>query len=77
MPRQSICIFIATVIGSPFIKWVKARVSERNAEVVMEKNLAIAMDPDIAAAFHESNAVSVSIPAFSFEHFKLKASDPF
>ena len=64
VPRQWICNVIATVVGAPFVSWVKARVNERNAEVVKEKNLAIAMDPDIAAAFHSSNAVSVSNPAF-------------
>ena len=64
VPRQWICNVIATVVGAPFVSWVKARVNERNAEVVKEKNLAIAMDPDIAAAFHASNAVSVSNTGF-------------
>ena len=64
MPQQWICNVIATVVGAPFVNWVKARVNERNAEVVKEKNLAIAMDPDIAAAFHASNAVSVSNTGF-------------
>ena len=58
VPRQWICNVIASRIGLPFVQWVQARVDERHAQVVKEKNLAIAMDPEIAAAFHSSKAVS-------------------
>jgi len=58
VPRQWICNVIASRIGLPFVQWVQARVNERHAQVVKDKNLAIAMDPEIAAAFHSSKAVS-------------------
>ena len=46
-------------IGAPFFEWVNQRVNERNAQLVLEKNLAIDMDPEVAKAFHASTAVSV------------------
>ena len=60
VPRQWICNLIATIVGRPFVDWVKTRVKERNAALVKQRNLGIAMDPEIAAAFHASTAVSVS-----------------
>ena len=60
MPRQWVCNIIATIVGRPFVDWVKTRVNERNAALIKDRNLGIAMDPAIAAAFHASTAVSVS-----------------
>ena len=60
VPRQWICNIIATIIGVPFVEWVQARINERNAQIVEEKQLAIPMDKDILAAFNASTAVSVS-----------------
>ena len=58
MPTAWVCNIGASVIGAPFFDWVNQRINERNANVVQEKNLAIAMDPQVAKAFHESTAVS-------------------
>ena len=30
VPRQLICNVISTVVGAPFVNWVKARINERN-----------------------------------------------
>ena len=45
VPKAWVCNIGASVIGAPFFEWVKQRVNERNANVIHEKNLAIAMDP--------------------------------
>ena len=61
VPREWICNVIATIVGEPFVEWVSARIHERNAQLVEEKQLGIDMDPEIAAAFHTSTAISVSV----------------
>lgn len=58
VPKAWICNVGATIIGAPFFDWVKQRIDQRNANLVQEKNLAIAMDPMVARAFHASTAVS-------------------
>ena len=57
-PKQWICNVGATVIGAPFQQWVGDRIKERNEAVTVQKNMLIAMDPRVAAAFHASTAVS-------------------
>ena len=49
-----------TVVGEPFGRWVKAQIETRNQAVASKGNLNIAMDPDVAAAFAASTAVSTS-----------------
>ena len=63
VPREWICNIIATIVGAPFVEWVQARINERNAQLVQDKQLGIDMDPEIAAAFHASTAISVSMPS--------------
>ena len=58
VPKAWICNIGASVIGAPFFDWVNNRINERNANVVEEKSLAIAMDEHVARCFHESTAVS-------------------
>ena len=58
MPKQWVCNVGATVIGQPFLDWVSARIKKRNEAVTQEKNMLISLDPQIAACFHASNAVS-------------------
>lgn len=58
VPKQWICNVAATVIGAPFVGWVGQRIKERNEAVVHERSMLIDMDPNIAAAFHQSTAVS-------------------
>ena len=41
VPKAWVCNVVGTVIGMPFVDWVKKRIAERNAAIVEEKNLAI------------------------------------
>ena len=58
LPRQWICNVGASIIGKPFQNWVTERIKARNEGAVEKKNMLIAMDPAVAAAFHASTAVS-------------------
>ena len=44
-----------------FSGWVRNRIEERNEAVRKNKNLDIAMDPEVAAAFRDSTRVSRKI----------------
>lgn len=57
-PKHWICNVAATVLGDTYIDWVKSQIENRNQKVTKDKDLNIAMDPDIAAAFQASTAVS-------------------
>ena len=56
--RDYLSIVIYTIIGQPFATWVDHRIAARNAKVTEEKDLAVELDPEIAAIFRASNAVS-------------------
>ena len=58
MPKQLLANVCATVLHEKFSKWVKERVDARHAKVIEQKDLGIMMDPDIAAIFKASTAVS-------------------
>ena len=58
LPRGFVINVGSTVIGQPFLDWVSARIKKRNEAVTQEKNMLISLDPQIAACFHASNAVS-------------------
>ena len=58
LPKQFLVNVAYSVYGDTFAAWVKQRVEERNAKVTKEKNLLISMDPEVAAAFEASTAVS-------------------
>ena len=57
-PRQYIANVIHTRVGSGFSKWVDDQVKARHAKVVDTKNMTIELDPEIAAIFKASTAVS-------------------
>ena len=57
-PKQWICNVSATVLGDVFVDWVKDQIEARNAKVTKQKDLMIEMDPDVAAAFQQSTAIS-------------------
>ena len=57
-PRQWMLNVIATILQKPFLDWVKQRIDERNASVIEEHQLGIAMESSVAAAFQASTAVS-------------------
>ena len=54
LPRGFVINVAASVVGKPFIDWIKAKIQERNAKQAREKNLLIKMDPQLAAAFGNS-----------------------
>ena len=58
MPRQYLCNVIYTVVGMPFKKWVAERVDLRHKKIAEDRNMNIHLDPEIAAIFRASNAVS-------------------
>ena len=47
-----------SVIGDPFKIWVNTVISQRNARVTDDKDMAIYMDPEIAKIFKNSTSVS-------------------
>ena len=47
-------------IGHPFADFIKSKVEERNRKMALKNNMLINVDPDIAAAFDDTNHVSTS-----------------
>ena len=58
LPRAYICNVIYTVAGKPFKDWVEIQVNVRHKKVTDERNMNIEMDPEIAAIYKASTAVS-------------------
>ena len=49
---------LATVIGQPFLDFVKAQIAERNERLAFDDNRNIAIDPEILRIVRSSTAVS-------------------
>ena len=60
LPRQYIINVIYTIVGQPFRAWCNDKVDARHAGVVEKRDLTILMDPQIAAVYRESKAVSTN-----------------
>jgi hypothetical protein len=58
LPKQWIVNVALTVLGAPFKEWIKQAISDRNIKVAVQKDLNIGFDPELAAAYRSSNAVS-------------------
>ena len=54
LPRSWLINVSATIVGKPFLDWVKQKICERNEKQARERNLLIKMDPQLAAAFNNS-----------------------
>ena len=54
LPRGWIINVGASVVGKPFLDWIKQKICERNEKQAKERNLLIKMDPQLAAAFNNS-----------------------
>ena len=54
LPRGWIINVGASVVGKPFLDWIKQKIQERNEKQARERNLLIKMDPQLAAAFNNS-----------------------
>ena len=65
LPRGYIGNLIYTVVGEPFKQWVEVKVNERHALRRQEEEQ-IHMDPEIAKAFRESQAVAGKSQSFSY-----------
>ena len=61
-PKQWVCNTCATVLGDDFTDWVQLQVKARHERVLEQKDLAIVMDPKMAAIFNASTAVSSKYP---------------
>ena len=46
------------MVGKPFADWVDVTVRERNESLKVKNDFQIAMDPQIAKAFHASTSIS-------------------
>ena len=57
-PKQWIVNTCATVLKEDFTDWVQLQVKARHERVMEQKDLAIVMDPEMAAIFNSSTAVS-------------------
>jgi len=60
LPRQYIINVIYTIVGNPFRVWVNHHVDARHEHVVNKREMSIVMDPEIAAIYKESKAVSTN-----------------
>ena len=58
MNRQWLCNVVNSVVGKPFADWVDVMVRERNESLKVKNDFQIAMDPQIAKAFHASSSIS-------------------
>ena len=58
LPKEYIANVAFTVLGKPFGDWVKGQIEMRNYKITTEKQLNIDIDPELAAAFNASSAVS-------------------
>jgi len=58
LPRSYIANVIYTQVGQPFQDWANKRIKERNEKIVQDRDMTINMDPEVAAIFRSSTAVS-------------------
>jgi len=58
LPRAYISNVVYTEVGKPFQDWANKRIKERNEKIVQDKDMTINMDPEVAAIFRSSTAVS-------------------
>ena len=58
LPRFWVVNITATAGGSDFEDWAREQVTRRNVRLMEKRQLYVDMDPDIAEAFKQSDAVS-------------------
>ena len=58
LPKQWIANVGYSILGDTFSSWVKQQIEERNDKLQVKGSLHIAIDPEVAAAFEASTAVS-------------------
>ena len=72
LPRQYVVNVIYTLVGQPFRTWVDRLVDKRHHEIAEKRKLYIELDPEVAAIFNKSQAVSTS-QGSSFNLMKASA----
>ena len=60
MPRQYLINIIYTIVGEAFKNWVDERVNVRHEKIKDDGKKMIEMDPEIAAIYQKSKAISTS-----------------
>ena len=58
LPKQWVVNVAYSLLGKPFYDWIQHQITNRNERVAVEKDIMISVDPEIAAAFNGSSAVS-------------------
>ena len=58
LPKQWIANVGYSILGDTFAGWVKQQIEQRNDKLQVKGSLHIAIDPEVAAAFEASTAVS-------------------
>ena len=55
---------LVSVLGSPVTQWISECIKKRHQDMAEKNNLLIEMNPQIAMALKNSQAVSCKYPAF-------------
>ena len=58
LPKEYLANIAYSVVKQPFSDWVKKQINLRNQKITTEQQLNIELDPELAAAFNNSTAVS-------------------
>ena len=58
VPRQWLLNVVYSVVGEPFLEWVRKEIASRNEKLAERRQMLIEMDPEIAKAFHASRNIS-------------------
>ena len=60
LPRAYLANVLFTVVGQRYADWVKRKIQERNEKRKSEREMSIAMDPEIMKIFQASTSVSLA-----------------
>ena len=60
LPRAYLANVLYTVLGERYAEWVKYKIHERNEKRKNEREMSIAMDPEIMKIFQASTSVSLA-----------------
>ena len=74
LPKQWVVNVACTLLGKPFNDWIKEKINNRNEKVAIERDVMISVDPEIAAAFNGSTAVSRKFLNYIFFYLCLHSS---
>ena len=58
VPKQWLINIIYSLVGNQFKAWVREQIEARNSRMTVDREVMINLDPQIAAAFAKSTAIS-------------------